>query len=109
MFRLFTDCYALEKLNISNWDTSNVISMGSIFENCKKLIKIDISKWNTLNVTNIGYMFYGCSSLKDINIESFLQNQINDKQNANYFLGNDDELEYCRYSGDAKNTMTNIF
>ena len=84
----------IKKIDISNWDVSNIKYMTSMFKNCKKLESIgdisnwntkslygcafmfnncinlkyigDISNWNTSNLHNINYMFYGCEKLSDI-------------------------------------------
>ena len=55
MNELFSNCSSLLSLpDISNWDTSDVISMSKIFYNCKSLsILPDISKWNLGNVINM--------------------------------------------------------
>ena len=44
----------IKKIDISNWDVSNIKYMTSMFKNCKKLESIgDISNWNTKSL-------YGC-------------------------------------------------
>jgi surface protein len=47
--------------DISNWDTSNVISMNKVFTNSSSFNQ-DISSWDTSKVTRIGQMFYNASS-----------------------------------------------
>ena len=135
MYGMFSGCKSLIRLNVSNWDTSRVKSMGymfcnceiltqldvscwitssvsimdGMFYNCKTLTKLDLSEWDTSSVTSLGYMFYSCESLKDLNIGSFNQSQFPNKENVNYFLGNDDNLEYCRYSAITSSSMTQYF
>ena len=46
--------------DISNWDTSNVTNMDSMFY-CCKFFNSDISKWNTSKVENMSTMFYSCT------------------------------------------------
>ncbi|MFG5372682.1 MucBP domain-containing protein, partial [Enterococcus faecalis] len=43
-------------LDLSNWDTSNVIDMSSMFYN-SQVTSLDVSKWNTSNVTDMNNMF----------------------------------------------------
>ena len=50
-------------LDLSNFDTSNVTSMGNMFNGCSSLTSLDLSTFNTSKVTNMGGMFRNCSSL----------------------------------------------
>ena len=52
--------------DISNWDVSNVKNTSYMFRDCKKF-NADVSKWDVSNVTNMKYMFYGCTTLKKNN------------------------------------------
>ena len=47
------------KIDISEWDVSNVHDMSYMFYECKNL-ECDISDWNTNNVEFMRYMFYKC-------------------------------------------------
>ena len=42
-----------KELDISNLDTSRLITMCFMFSNCEELSTLDLSKWDTSNVTNI--------------------------------------------------------
>ena len=37
----------------------------------KEIIKLDLSDWNTSNVTDMSYMFYSCESLEELNISTW--------------------------------------
>ncbi len=52
--------YDLSKIDISEWDTSNVTDMDSMFSLTN--FNQDISNWDTSNVTNMDSMFYCCKS-----------------------------------------------
>ena len=62
---MFDKCDSIISLSdISNLDTSYVVSMHGIFANCSLLSNLpDISKWDISNVTDISWMFYNCKSL----------------------------------------------
>ena len=60
-----------DEINISNWNTSNVVSMEGMFQDCKYITKIDISFLNTSKLNNISSMFRNCNALTDINISTF--------------------------------------
>ena len=57
---MFQEYNELEYIDISNFDTSNVIEMSYMFSLCNKLNEIKgISKFNTINATNMSSMFQG--------------------------------------------------
>ena len=48
-----------------------------MFDNCIKLKNLDLSNFNTSNVMNMENMFYGCFELKEIKgIERFNTNKV---------------------------------
>ena len=58
MTGMFSECYELDYLDLSNFDTSNVINMGGMFNLCKKLKEIKgINKCNINKVTNMLFIF----------------------------------------------------
>ena len=75
---MFKGCTDLASLNLSNWNTSRVISMVFMFFYCKSLTSLDLSNWNISKVRDIGSMFSGCTSLKTI--------KINDEASANKLI-----------------------
>lgn len=70
---MFRDLLALEKIDMSRFDTSDVVNMESMYENCISLGSIDLSRFNTLEVENISNMFKNCMSLNNINLDSSIQ------------------------------------
>ena len=76
----FAGCTNLTTLEVNDWDTSNVISMGTrgvdasnvgTFQSCSKLTQLNLSKWNTSNVVEMGAMFRGCSNLTNLDLSNF--------------------------------------
>ncbi|MBR4407988.1 MAG: BspA family leucine-rich repeat surface protein [Clostridia bacterium] len=64
-------------LDLSSFNTGNVISMSWMFEDCSSLETIYVSDlWSTANVTNSSAMFYGCTKLPNFN------SSVVDKTNA---------------------------
>ena len=54
----------MEELNLSNFDSSNVIDMEAMFNECHKLKEIKgINNFNTSKVINMNTMFQGCNEL----------------------------------------------
>ena len=103
---IFFELYSMEVVDISGWDTSNVITMedmfsqclklkkiigienldvsalknaNSMFSCCKNLVELDLTNWNTVLLENTSYMFYNCSNIKIIkNIENWQLTNIKD-------------------------------
>ena len=80
VYRMFYNCKALKKVNLSTLNTSNITNSGnpstsgfsSMFEKCESLESLDISNFviNT-NVTALHYMFKDCKSLVSIKLPNF--------------------------------------
>ena len=66
---MFNKCSGLTSLDVSSFDTSNVILMSSLFRGCSSLNSLDLSKWDTSKVTNMIGMFSGCDALKKITMK----------------------------------------
>lgn len=66
------DIRKIKYLDLSDWDTSNVINMQGMFSNCEGLVEIKLSsKFNTFNVKTMANMFSGCKSLISIDLSNF--------------------------------------
>ena len=68
MESMFYNCTSLTNLNLSNFNTQNVTNMGNMFNDCCSLINLNLSNFNTQNVTNMGNMFSDCKSLREKNV-----------------------------------------
>lgn len=71
-------CYSLEKLDVSNWDTSlwTVTSLGYTWLYCYSLSILDLENWNTSNwsmntTSSLIQSWYYCFSLKYLGISSW--------------------------------------
>ena len=68
---MFYNCTALTSINLSNLDTSQVTNMQSMFNRCASLISLNLSNFNTSQVITLRSMFYNCSSLISLNLYNF--------------------------------------
>ena len=75
----FNGCSSLTRLDVSNFDTSNVTNMNFMFSDCRSLTSLDLSKFDTSKVTQMYLMFQGCSKLKTI----YASNKFNTSQVSN--------------------------
>ncbi|MCM1553816.1 MAG: BspA family leucine-rich repeat surface protein, partial [Butyrivibrio sp.] len=75
---MFNGCSNLESLDLSGFDTSNVLNMTHMFCGCSSLTSIDLSGLDTSNVTNMCSMFCGCSSLTSLDLSGFDTSSVTD-------------------------------
>ena len=59
---MFYGCSSLEELNLSNFNTNNVIYMNGMFLGCSSLKELNISNFNFDKVTDIDRMFAQCTN-----------------------------------------------
>ena len=77
MCRMFMNCNSLVSLDVSNWDVSKVVDMGSMFSDCYKLAIIrGINRWNASSVSNLMWMFSDCWALKTIDLSNWRPSRI---------------------------------
>ena len=74
MDRMFYGCSSLIELNLSNFNVSNVITMGGMFYGCSSLKDLDLSNFNNNNIKNMRGMFFGCSDQLQNKIRAEYQN-----------------------------------
>ena len=71
MSDMFVSCMNLKSLNVSNFDTQKVKDMNDMFYNCNSLTSLDVSNFNTQNVENMSYMFSCCEGLNSLDLSKF--------------------------------------
>ena len=75
MCYLFTNCHKLKEIKgIDKFNTKNVTNMRGMFQLCNELLYLDLSNFNTDNVTDISRMFFGCNKLQYLNVSNFIIN-----------------------------------
>ena len=79
MTTMFQECKELEYLDLSNFNTSNVINMSYMFFGCHKLKEIKgINEFNMAKITDVEGMFDGCGKLENLDISKLnIPNSIN--------------------------------
>ena len=71
MENMFINCSSLASLDVTHFNTENVANMGSMFDGCSSLTSLDVTNFNTANVLVMNYMFSGCSSLTSLDVTNF--------------------------------------
>ena len=64
MNSMFSNCYALKEVDLSNVQAKRVTNKASMFNHCNSLTTVDFKKMNTSNVTTMNSMFTDCYGLK---------------------------------------------
>ena len=103
MAGMFQHCESLEFLDLSNFDIKNNTQLSCMFNNCYKLTDIKFSeKFNTKKVMFMPWMFYGCENLTILNLTSFNIDQNIIRDMSDMFIGCD-KLEEILINEESKN------
>ena len=108
MQAVFFCCYALEKIDLTNFNTQNAINMGYMFLGCTSLLSLDVSSFDTKNVVFMDYMFSSCDKLTSLDVSNF------DTQNVmtmNYMFCNHSliSLDLSNFNFKNVNSMKYMF
>ena len=68
---MFSGLENVESLNISTWNTSNVVDIQYMFNNMKKLRNLDLSSWNTKKTQKMLNTFNGFESMENLNVSGW--------------------------------------
>ena len=68
---MFSGLENVESLNISTWNTSNVVDIQYMFNNMKKLRNLDLSSWNTKKIQKMLNTFNGFESMENLNVSGW--------------------------------------
>lgn len=99
MNSMFSNCESLTSLNLSSFDTSNVTDMRNMFGYCWNLKKLDLSCFDTRNVTDISYMFYCCANLEKLDLSNFTIKNI---RGYNFMFYGCNKLKYIKCTQECK-------
>jgi len=106
---MFSGCSSLISLDLSNFNTNNVIDMNSIFSGCSSLISLDLSNFNTNNVNNMCAMFSGCSSLISLDLSNFNTNNVEDMNSMFSGCSSLKSLDLFNFNTDNVEDMHHMF
>ena len=77
MSDMFSKCFSIEELNVSNWDVSKVTTFKSMFsgssygERYLQVTTLDVSNWDVSSATDMGWMFYGNRLLTTLDVSNW--------------------------------------
>ena len=78
MQKMFQYCHDLEEIDFTGIDTSKVTNMEGMFQSCKKLTSLDLSGFDTSSVTTMRNMFTTCEGLTYLDVSNFDTSEVKD-------------------------------
>jgi len=71
MEKMFNNMWALENLDVSSFDTSNVTNMKDMFNGATKIMTLNLNNFNTSKVTDMSNMFNSMLAIENLSLPSF--------------------------------------
>jgi len=71
MDSMFNNCYSLESLDLSSFDTNKVNNMKYMFNNCSSLLSLNINNFSVSSNTKIDSLFQDCKSLLILEFDNY--------------------------------------
>ena len=109
MSSMFYGCSSLTSLNLSNFNTSSVTDMSDMFSRCSSLTSLDLSSFNASNVTNMDSMFSGCSSLISLDLSSFNTTNVTSLDSMFYYCSSLISLDVSGFNTSKVTNMSGMF
>lgn len=106
---MFSDLNSLTSLDLSHFNTSNVINMNSMFSGASSLTSLDLSNFYTRNVTNMYSMFQNASALTSLNISNFDTSKIANMERLFHNTNSLTSLDLSNFDTSKVTTMTSMF
>lgn len=100
---------AIESLDVSKFDTSNVVSMWHMFSECRYLKRLNLSNFNTSSLTTIASMFSECYALEELNVSSFNTSKIESFFRVFWHCENLTSLNVSNFDTSKATTFSGMF
>lgn len=107
--RFLTRGTATINLNLSNFNTSNVVNMKGMFKDSSRFTDINMSSFNTSKVTDMSEMFRDAAKLTTINLSSFDFQNVTDMNGMFYQLRNLQTVVVSRFNTGKVTNFKNMF
>jgi len=106
---LFYEWEQVESIDLSQADSSNVVSTKQMFYGCSSLTSLDLSGFNTSKITNMESMFYGCSSLTSLDVSGFDTSKVTNMQSMFRYCISLESLDLSNFETSNVTDMSNMF
>ena len=74
---LFSGCSILKSITFGNINTSKIKNFEYIFYSCSQLTSVKLTAFNTSQVVSMSYMFYYCINLRSLDLSTFDTSKVN--------------------------------
>ncbi len=109
MSNMFKSCTNLKTINLSSFDTSNVENMSSMFNGCENLQTLNLSNFNTSSCKNMSSMFYNNKKLTYLDISSFNTSKVTTMSFMFYNLYELGSLDLGNFNTENVSTFESMF
>ena len=106
---MFYNCENIRNIDLSSFDTQNVIDMSYMFSRCFNLLNINLSRINTKNLKNMSNMFSNCQSLKNINLLSLNTENVEDMSRMFFYCLNLEKINVSKFNTMKVKDMSQMF
>lgn len=97
----------ITQLDLSSWETSNLVDVYSMFAGCEDLVYLNLSSFNTSHVTNMNNFCVGCKSLTTLVLgNKFVSDENVPVQNAFSIC---EKLKTVTFTGDIPVSINSKF
>ena len=107
--KMFYEISNLISVDLSNFDSSNVINMNEMFSGCENLINIDLSSFKSKNLKYMNEMFSGCENLIAIDLSSFDSKNIKNMEGAFEFCEKLINIDLSSFNTENLDNISDIF
>ena len=105
----FADCENIIKIDLTNFNSDNIIDMKGMFCNCKSLKNVNLSNNNTAKVKNMRDMFYNCRSLTDIDLSNFNTEIVENMKSMFSYCESLKNVDLSNFNTENVENMMNMF
>ena len=109
MSSMFYFNYALEKLDVSHFDTSHVKSMYAMFDSLTSLKELDVTNFDTSNVETMQYMFFNLNKLKKLDVSHFNTGNVQSMEGMFAHLRSLEALDLSHFNTSSVASMRDMF
>ena len=109
MSYMFCNCSSLRNINFTEFQTSNVTTMTKMFYKCKKLLRLNLTYFDTKNVTDMSYMFCDCSDLLFVDLSSFDTKKVTNMEGLFCFCHNLNFIDVSSFNTENVVNMKYMF
>lgn len=94
---------------LSNFNLNNVTNMTRMFEACKNITSLDVANWNISNVKYLWSIFDKCYNLRDIDVSNWNTSNVTQMDQVFYYCNNLQTVNVSNWNTSNVTTMVGMF